>query len=313
MHVASERQGSTIAGSMLARLATVRIVGKSPARAFLRLSEWVWNRLPPSVTALRPFTAFGRLVNSLVRLQDRHMYLGTFFLRNRPELQLLGRLASSSESPRVKIAVLGSSNGAEVYSIVWAIRSTRPDLELIVDAVDICNEAVEAARHGVYERGFSQLVLEPIFSRMSEREIEEMFEMDGERLSVKAPLRKGITWHVGDVEDPRVADALGPRDIVVANRFLCHLPPADAERCLRKVARFVAPGGYLFVSGVDLDVRTKVANELGWKPISDLLEEIHEGDPSLRTAWPHRYWGLEPLERSRSDWNIRYASVFQLA
>ena len=79
------------------------------------------------------------------------------------------------------------------------------------------------------------------------------------------------------------------------------------------MARFVAPGGYLFVSGVDLDVRTKVANELGWKPISDLLEEIHEGDPSLRTAWPHRYWGLEPLERSRSDWNIRYASVFQLA
>jgi hypothetical protein len=36
----------------------------------------------------------------------------------------------------------------------------------------------------------------------------------------------------------------------------------------------VKPDGYLFVSGVDLDVRTKVARDLGWKPVSDLLREI---------------------------------------
>src|SRR5437867_11883789 len=47
---------------------------------------------------------------------------------------------------------------------------------------------------------------------------------------------------------------------------------------------------YLFVSGVDLDVRTKVAIELGWKPISDLLEEIHEGEDrkSTRLNSSHR-------------------------
>ena len=57
--------------------------------------------------------------------------------------------------------------------------------------------------------------------------------------------------------------------------------------------KFDAPGGFLFVSGVDLDVRTKVAADLGWKPCLELLEEMHEGDSSLRTSWPCKYWGLE--------------------
>jgi len=59
---------------------------------------------------------------------------------------------------------------------------------------------------------------------------------------------------------------------MVASTFLCHLPPPDAERCLRNIAHLVAPGGYLVVSGVDLEARTKVALELGWAPIPELIE-----------------------------------------
>ena len=100
--------------------------------------------------------------------------------------------------------------------------------------------------------------------------------------------------------------------MVVANRFLCHMEPAAAERCLRNIARLVKPGGYLFVSGIDLDVRTRVARGMGWKPVSDMIRDIHEGDPSLRRGWPLEYWGLEPFCDDRSDWRIRYASVFQI-
>jgi hypothetical protein len=117
---------------------------------------------------------------------------------------------------------------------------------------------------------------------------------------------------VGDVTDPQVAARLGPQDIVVANRFLCHLQPDVAVRSLRAVARFVTPGGYLFVSGVDLDVRARVARELGWTPVTERLEEVHEGDPSLRAGWPLRYWGLEPLDRTRHDFALRYAAAFQV-
>jgi len=299
--------------AILRRMAKLRMFGRSPVGACLRLNEWIWNRLPPSLTALGPFRSFAHLVHSLVGLQDRRMYLGTFFLRNRPELELLRRLSGlGSGGRRVKIAVLGSSNGAEVYSIAWALRSAQPDVKFEMRAVDISADALEAGRKGLYEPGVSELVNEPIFERMTAMEREEMFEKNGDRFRIKPWVREGITWEVGDAGDPRIVEALGPQDIVVANRFLCHMPPPDAERCLRNLVRLLVPGGHLFVSGVDLDVRTKVARDLGWKPVPDLLEEIHEGDPSLRVSWPHKYWGLEPIDRRRSDWQIRYASVFRI-
>ena len=151
-----------------------------------------------------------------------------------------------------------------------------------------------------------------VFERMSKDEIGATFECEGEEARVRRQYREGITWHVGDAGDTKLVDVFGLQDIVVANRFLCHMQPEQAETCLRNLSYLVKPGGYLFVSGVDLGVRSKVARELGWTPVTELIHEIHEGDPSLRRDWPLQYWGLEPFDRRRSDWNIRYASVFQL-
>ncbi len=301
-------------GAMLETVAKARMLGKSPVGAWLRLHDWIWRRLPRSIAALRPIDSYGRFLHSLALLHaDREMYLGTFFFRNRSELELIGRLSEPAARRRpVKIAVLGCSNGAEVYSIRWTLRAMQPGVQIVMQAVDISRSALECAREGVYSLGVSELVREPICALMTAEEIREMFDGDGERLAVKPWIKEGITWHAGDAGDPRMRDALGPQDIVVANRFLCHLAPPDAERCLRRIARLLAPGGHLFVSGIDLDVRTKVARELGWKPLPDLLEGIHEGDRSLRADWPCKYWGLEPLDKTRPDWGIRYASAFQV-
>ena len=37
-----------------------------------------------------------------------------------------------------------------------------------------------------------------------------------------------------------------------------------------------------------------------------------KADPSLRGKWPFNYAGLEPLNKKRRDWRIRYAAAFQL-
>jgi chemotaxis methyl-accepting protein methylase len=152
-----------------------------------------------------------------------------------------------------------------------------------------------------------------MFERMSSIEIDAMFEREGQWAKVRQQFWKGIDWHLGDAGDPSLTAKLGSQDIVVANRFLCHMPPDEAKACLRNLARTVKSGGYLFVFGVDLAVRRKVASESGWRPVTDLIEEIHEGDPSLRRDWPLHYWGLEPLDKSREDWKMTYASVFQLS
>ncbi len=139
-----------------------------------------------------------------------------------------------------------------------------------------------------------------------------MCEVEGDQVTIRPWLKDGITWLRGDVGDPKVIKAIGPQDIVVANRFLCHMQPEAADSCLRKIARLVKGGGYLFVTGIDLDVRTRVAQEMGWKPVTDLIKEIHDGDTSLHRGWPLEYWGLEPFRQDRPDWKTRYAAVFRL-
>jgi SAM-dependent methyltransferase len=213
----------------------------------------------------------------------------------------------------LSVTVLGCSTGAEAYSIAWKIRSVRPDLKLTLHAVDISRQAVEFAKCGEYSLGDSQLSGTKILETVTALEMEELFQTSGDLVTVRPWIKEGIVWHVGDAGDQETIRGLGPQDIVVANNFLCHMEPPDAERCLRNIARLVSPRGYLFVSGVDLDVRTNVARDLGWEPLQELLEEIHDGDTYLRRYWPCLYAGLEPLDRRRPDWKIRYAAGFQLS
>jgi SAM-dependent methyltransferase/mannose-6-phosphate isomerase-like protein (cupin superfamily) len=301
-------------GSWLMRLARLRIFGKSPLNAYLRLNQRLWNKLPAQVTALGPIHSYGHALHTLSRLSGaRSQAFSTHFLRNRPQLELIRRLVERrADVDALRVAVLGCSTGAEAYSVAWTIRSTRPQFKLVLHAVDISSLAVEVGKSGVYSLTPSQLTTTDLFERLTSAEIEEFFDRDGDTATVKSWIKEGIKWSVGDVGEPQILDALGPQDIVVANNFLCHLDDPMAERCLRNIARLVSPGGYLFVSGIDLDIRTKVASDLGWNPVQELLEEIHEGDPGMRSFWPCLYAGLEPLNKNRQDWIIRYAAAFQL-
>lgn len=322
----------------LAGLSRSRLFRKYLGHPFLVGSMWVWKHLPASLTSLRPVRACGTLLHGFIQLRaTRNQSVGTFFFRNRPELELLIRLLDqTSLGSNLDLTVLASSKGAEVYSISYAIRSSRPDLNLRLHALDIDENVLEFARAGTYSLRnlYSSSALSSpslvqisddvakntfrdqktsIFERMSSEEIDAMFNRTGELLKVKPAFRNGITWELGDARCPKLVEVLGPQDIVFANRFLCHMRSEDAEACLRNVARLVKPGGYLFASGVDLDVRSKVAREFDWRPVTELIREIHEGDPSLRRDWPLEYWGLEPFEPDRIDWQLRYASVFQVS
>lgn len=298
----------------LSRLVRLRILGKSPINAYLRLNRPLWNRLPASITALGPIRSYGHFLHRLARIQGvRAQAFSTYFLRNRPQLELIGRLVERSAGAGIlRVAVLGCSTGAEAYSVAWKIRSARPDLQLALQAVDISRDAVEIGKAGVYPLKTPQVTSSDIFERITAGEMGELFDRDGDVAIVKPWIRDGIEWHDGDVGDPEILNVLGPQDIVIANNFLCHMDPRTAERYLRNIARLMSPHGYLFASGVDLEVRTKVAVDLGWRPVLELLEEIHEGDPCMKTFWPWHYAGLEPLNKRTHDWKRRYAAAFEL-
>ena len=290
-----------------------RVLREWVGKPLLHTNEVIWNRLPPSITTTRPARRYGVLMHSLVEAgSERRQAHRTFFFRNRPEMDLIRALANQrARGSTIRVAVLACSNGAEVYSILWTIRSARPDLNVVVQAIDTSAEILEIARNGVYSLDARDLADAPIFERMTDEEMQALFDIEGDRATVKSSIKEGVCWRVADAGDPRLPEILGLQDIVVANRFLCHMAPRDAEDCLRKIVCLVDPEGYLFVSGVNLDVRTKVARDLGWVPVQDLLEEVHNGDPFMTRGWPWKYWGLEPFSNEREDWRLRYASAYK--
>ena len=300
------------------------------ARVYLAFARRVWHRLPHHWRQSRLVLAAGAHVHRLVlRHQPRGQNHSTFFFRNRAELALLTRVLDAfPEGGRLKLAILGCSKGAEVYSFAWTIRSSRSDLKLGLSAVDISQDMLDFAQRGAYSCGWQPDALHggsddelaagtdrdqplSIFERVTPEEMEGMFDLHGGRATVKSWLRKGIRWRRGDAASEQLAQRLGRQDIVVANRFLCHMKPAAAEQCLRAIARLVRPGGYLFVSGVDLDVRTRVAHDCGWTPVTEFLEGVHDGDRTLLEGWPLEYWSIEPFQASHPDRDVRYASVFR--
>ena len=303
---------TTDVGSWLTWLVRLTIFGKSPTNVFLRLNRKLWKNLPASLTRLAPIRSYGNFLHATARRHGvRAQAFATFFLRNRPQLELIRMLVEeSTEGATLRVAVLGCSIGAEAYSVAWRIRSARPDLNLLLHAVDISRKAVEIGERGSYSL-FSEPTNTNLFERMTETEIEEFFDRDGDTVTIKPWIKDGIKWQVGDVGDAKIVDALGPQDIVVANNFLCRVDQHTAERYLRNIARLMSPHGYIFVSGIDLNIRTNVANDLDWIPLRQLLEEIHEGDPCVRDLWPFHYGALEPLNKRRRDWRLRYATAFQ--
>ncbi len=300
--------------SIIEKIIKMRLFGKSPVGVYLRFNEWLWKKLPSSLKNQRVFLSYGFFIHNLVSIySDRRQFYGTFFMRNRPKLELMVRLANEIDlTSTLNIAVLGCSNGAEVYSILWTLRKDYPDLKVRMQAMDISEEVLELAKKGVYSLESPELVETPIFERLTETEIQEMFIRERDKLRIQPWIKNEIKWNLRDASDPNLHNIINPQDIVVANNFLCHMSPFNAERCLQNISKLVKPDGYIFVSGIDLDVRTKVAKELKWRPVRDSIEDIHEGDPILRKDWPFKWWGLEPINKNPTDWEIRYAAVFQL-
>src|SRR5262245_52982620 len=124
---------------------TLDSLRKSFVTGYLRLAGRVWRRLPASVCSLPVFILYGAHLHSLVlRYADRRQNHSTSFLRNRAELQLMGRLAARAvHGSTMDVAVFACSKGAEVYSIAWALKIARPDLTINIHAIDVSRDIIE--------------------------------------------------------------------------------------------------------------------------------------------------------------------------
>jgi SAM-dependent methyltransferase len=273
-----------------------------------RSIEKLWNAIPRRVRRWKSTQELGRRIHQRAcRVQPRGGGCFTRFFRNVPQLELVRDLVL--ERPRgepVKIASVGCSTGAELYSVLWLIRTARPTQDIQALGIDLAEECVQAASRGVYPCRVIEV------AKVSENSHKGLFTRDGKTFVVQEWVKEAVNWAVGDACSSDLVSRFGSHDVVFANNFLFHMPPERAEACLRNLARLVARDGYLVVSGADLEVRSRVVVELGFVPVTARWEEIHTAE-DVHAAWPLQFMGLEPIDRTRQDCAARYATVFRSA
>jgi chemotaxis protein methyltransferase CheR len=270
--------------------------------------EMFWNGLPPRIRSWKSTQNLGRRIHQRAcRVQPRSGGSFTRFFRNVPQLELVRDLLLERPSGvPLKIISLGCSTGAELYSTLWLLRTARPTQKIQALGLDMWDACIPAAARAVYPRRV------PEVAAISKTSYETLFTREGKVLVVQDWVKEDVIWTVGDACSPDLAERFGLHDLVIANNFLFQMPPERSEACLRNLTRLVAPNGYLVISGVDLDVRSRTLRELDFVPVTARCEDIHAAE-DVHAAWPLRFWGLEPIDRTRQDWAARYATVFMRA
>jgi hypothetical protein len=94
--------------STLARISQSRFLRRYLGRPYLFMNIWIWNHLPAFLAFWRPVRRYGCHLQSLLQPRaTRRQSVGTFFFRNRPELELLIRLLDQKlQNSTVKVAIL---------------------------------------------------------------------------------------------------------------------------------------------------------------------------------------------------------------
>lgn len=307
---------------------------RSGARGARKTLRIMWNVVTLSDTARRypdrahellwrwfgARSARGRLINAYGKyLHGRHRVrqtrrpdsVHTFFLRNKVQFEVLRDLVRDwPTAAPLRVASIGCSTGAELYSAIWSTLTTRADIDLVGTGMDVSEPALAVAQAARYNRAGREV------QRLTPSQLKELIDGgllidENETLTVPECYRQRATWVLGSVFDKTLRQRLGPQDIVFVNNVLCHFHDPQAAEALENIADLIDSGGYLFLSGVDPDVRTRVVRELDLTPVQGRLEDLYHGDERALTRWPMTYWGPEPFDRTRPDWDLRYGTLFR--
>lgn len=272
-----------------------------------RLAADARDRVIGSVFRWQPLRPVGRAIHRRVCevATRRPDSVHTFFLRNPPLLEELGQVFAQWPADRpIRIASIGCSTGAELYTVLWLLRTKCPHLRLQGVGVDIDPAVLEKAGARTYGRNDLELSLLP------QELVDRIFVPHGNALRVADWITEGTEWRQCDVVRDDLVAAVGQCDVVLANNLLCHLPVADAEVAMRRIVRLVAPRGCLVCYGVDLDLRERVVLEAGLSPFGYDIERSYAAEPRALWKWPLAYWAQEPFDGTREDALVRYSSIF---
>ena len=215
-------------------------------------------------------------------------------------------LLSHGNSGKLKITILGCSNGAEAFSVASILKNHHPNLNFSIHGYDIVNEMIDKANSACYteEEVFSNKMVTPSF-------VHQTFDVENGYYKIKPEITRLVHFSLGDALDPNLRNIIGDSDIVFAQNFLFHLKPKMAKKAFDNICRLLSHNGVLFIDGMDLSMRQRLTHINHLSPLNYKIEEIHNEARVGRTdAWPFVYWGIEPFLTVRKEWQRRYSTIF---
>ena len=153
----------------------------------------------------------------------------------------------SEGNPRLRIWSAGCATGEEPYSLAIVLDRLLPDRTgwaVTVLATDIDNEALQAARLGLYRDWSFRQTPEPIRARYFHRREDDRFELDPgiRRMVTFAPLNLAEEAHPDPVTNTSAMD------LILCRNVLMYFTREKQLRCVARLWRALVDGGWLVIS-----------------------------------------------------------------
>jgi len=175
-----------------------------------------------------------------------------------------------------------------------------------VHAIDINEEILNKAKSASYS---SEEVLNNKI--ITDNFINTTFHKENDRYTIRENISQHVDFGVADITGEDLISVCGTADVLFVQNVIFHMKPVVQERTFRNICKLLNPRAALFVDGMDLSIRTRLTRKMKLVPLEYEIEKIHnEARRARAVGWPYSYWGLEPLSKSRKEWQRRYATIF---
>ena len=202
--------------------------GTSTAETFLALLEDDRGRLDELVVALT-------VGESYFMRESRHIeLLAGVVLPDRAEARGAGH--------RLRLWSAGCASGQEAYTLAIVLEEAGLGHRSEILATDVSEEALAAARRGVYGKWSLRAV--------DERTRRAYFLPAAGGYQVRPRLARSITFRRANLLDPTAGGA-ADMDVVLCRNVLVYLTPAAVEQVARRLVAALAPGGWMITASTD--------------------------------------------------------------
>lgn len=187
--------------------------------------------------------------NGEIAALARELTVGeTYFFRNNEQFRALAEVALPQRmrvhgAPRVlRLLSAGCASGEEAYSIAIAVRETiaDPSWEVQIRAVDLNPAVLEKAARARY----SSWALRDTPAEVQRK----WFRADGRDLILANSVRAAVTFDGGNLaaDDPALWQP-ATYDVIFCRNVLMYFAPEQMRAAIARIARSLAPGGFLFL------------------------------------------------------------------